>query len=64
MKRADMFFRKCFDCGNQTYTKDIPKVCEKCGGTNLMSYEEYYMEEPYEEEQEVEIEESEEEDYE
>ena len=55
---------KCFDCGHIMWLCERPNYCCKCGKDNIMSYEEYYMEEPYEEEQEVEIEESEEEDYE
>lgn len=49
MKRATMFFRICWDCKHTMFTKDIPKVCEKCGSENIMSYYEYYMEEPCEE---------------
>ena len=59
MKRASTFFRICWDCKYVMHTKDIPEKCEKCGGDNLMSYYEYYMEEPYEEEKQIEVEEEE-----
>ena len=50
---------KCFDCGHIMWLNERPKFCCECGKDNIMSYEEYYMEEPYEEEQEIEVEEEE-----